>query len=115
MAEKMIAYCGIVCSDCDAYIATKKNDNKLRQKEAEKWTKMFNHPLKMEDINCAGCTGTGVRMGYCSICEIRKCGAGKGIINCAYCVSYPCAKLDVIYKNAPEVKKILDTIKEGLH
>jgi hypothetical protein len=113
MVEKQIAYCGIVCSDCRAYIATQKNDDKLRQVEAEQWTKMFNHPYKMEDINCNGCIGAGVRMGYCSMCEIRKCGSDKGVINCAYCAGYPCAKLDVIYKHAPEVKKTLDAIKKG--
>jgi hypothetical protein len=29
--EKMIAYCGIACSECPAYVATQKNDDKLRE------------------------------------------------------------------------------------
>jgi hypothetical protein len=26
LMDKMIAYCGLVCTDCDAYIATQAND-----------------------------------------------------------------------------------------
>ncbi|MBN2243467.1 MAG: DUF3795 domain-containing protein, partial [Acidobacteria bacterium] len=29
--EKMIAYCGLTCTDCDAFKATQNNDDKLRQ------------------------------------------------------------------------------------
>ena len=32
--EKMIAYCGLVCSDCGAFIATQKNDDKMRAEVA---------------------------------------------------------------------------------
>ncbi len=114
MKEKMIAYCGNVCSDCGAYIATMKNDDKLRQAQAEKWTKEYNHPFKMEDINCDGCTmATPKTLGYLNICAIRKCGMAKGVINCAYCADYSCAKTDEFFKMVPACKKTLDAIKKG--
>ena len=30
--KKMIAYCGLDCEKCDAYIATVQNDRQLREK-----------------------------------------------------------------------------------
>ena len=111
----MVAYCGIFCSDCGAYIATKKNDDKLRQEQADKWSKQYNHPIKTEDINCDGCTSNSKLINYCSVCEIRKCGMEKGVINCAWCSAYPCAKLDVIFKHAPATRQTLDAIKKVMH
>ena len=36
----MIAYCGIDCSKCDAYIATITNDSELKTKTAKDWSKL---------------------------------------------------------------------------
>ena len=37
--EKIIAYCGLICSECPAYIATQKDSDEERKKVAEKWSK----------------------------------------------------------------------------
>ncbi len=113
MAEKIIAMCGLICSDCGAYIATQKNDNKLRQAQAEIWSKQYNHPFKAGDINCDGCTSTGRLIGYCAVCPIRKCATDKKIANCGWCVDYPCKNLEPIFKARPVTKKTLDAIKKG--
>ena len=116
MAEKMVAYCGLVCSDCGAYIATQTNDDEKRKEVAVTWTKKYNHPFKAEDINCVGCIVTdGRHVGHCGMCEIRKCGQEKGVINCAWCVDYSCDKTDEFFKMVPENKKRLDAIKQGMH
>ena len=113
-AEKVIAYCGVACSDCGAYIATIKNDDKLRQAQAEKWAKQYNIPvMKSSNVNCTGCNSSGVQIGHCAVCEIRKCGMEKGLKNCGYCITYPCAKLEVIIKHYPTAKKTLDAVKKG--
>jgi hypothetical protein len=44
-------------------------------------------------INCTGCTGGGVKGGYCSLCEIRKCASGKGVVNCGACVEFKTCKI----------------------
>ncbi len=31
--EKMTAFCGIVCTDCEAFIATQENDDAKRREE----------------------------------------------------------------------------------
>ena len=43
--NKMIGYCGLDCEKCDAYIATKNNDNELRAKTAEEWSKLNGVPI----------------------------------------------------------------------
>ena len=109
---KMIAYCGLVCTDCDAYKATQKDDDKLRTAVAEKWTKEYSHPFKAEDINCDGCTGTGQHVGYCSVCPTRKCASDKGVKNCGWCDDYPCSGLEEMFKVRPDAKKTLDAVKQ---
>jgi hypothetical protein len=113
--EKIVAYCGIVCSECGAFLATKNNDNAKRKQVAEEWSKAYGHTMKPEDINCTGCTsGKGKKLGYCAVCEIRNCGSAKGIKNCAYCDSYPCGKLGAIFQRSPEIKTNLNEIRESL-
>lgn len=109
---KIIAFCGIDCSECKALIATRKNDNILRREIAEEWSKMFGHEIKPEEINCIGClTVDGPHINYCSFCEIRKCGIEKGVKNCAYCIDYKCEKLAKFHEQAPEAKNRLEDIR----
>ena len=113
--EKIIAYCGAVCSECPALIATKNDDNNKKNEIAVQWSKKYNADIKPEDINCEGCTSkVGKKFNYCYICEIRKCGEEKGIKNCAYCSEYVCEELDNFFQIAPEGKKTLDEIKKEL-
>jgi len=93
--KKTIAYCGIICSECPAFLATQKNDDNERKKVAEMWSKQFNAEFKPEDINCDGCLSESERLfNYCRVCEIRKCGQEKGVKNCAYCDDYACETLN---------------------
>jgi hypothetical protein len=111
--QEIVAYCGIVCTECPAYKATKKDDNKARAKVAEEWSKQYQHPFKPEDINCSGCLGVGdVQIGYCSVCEIRKCGSERRVLNCGYCVEYPCDKLSKFHARVPEAKSKLEATRK---
>lgn len=47
----MIAYCGLSCEQCEAFLATKNHDNALRAEVAEKWAKLNNAPIKPEHIS----------------------------------------------------------------
>ena len=53
----MIAYCGLDCGKCDAYLATLNNDGVLREKTAKAWAELNNVPIQPKDINCLGCRG----------------------------------------------------------
>ena len=110
--EEMVAYCGIVCTECPAYKATKEDDHRARAKIAEEWSKEYQHPFKPEDINCSGCLGVGdVQIGYCSVCEIRKCGSTRTVLNCAHCVEYPCDKLNNFHATVVVAKAKLEAIR----
>ncbi|PIS09249.1 hypothetical protein COT75_02500 [Candidatus Beckwithbacteria bacterium CG10_big_fil_rev_8_21_14_0_10_34_10] len=98
-------FCGLDCSCCDAYIATKNNDDKLREKTAKDWTKRYKKdkkdrlPIKPDEINCQGCLSAGPIYHYCHQCQIRKCGIKKGIKNCQECQDYKCDQLIDLQKH----------------
>ncbi len=113
--EKQIAFCGLICTECPTFIATKNDDDAKRKETAEYWSKKYNADIKPGDINCEGClTTTGKVFNYCTVCEIRKCGQDKGVENCAYCGDYSCKQLDEFFTFVPECKMTLDEIKQGL-
>jgi len=111
--KKQVAYCGLICTDCGTYIATKTNDMEKKKEMAEKWTKEYKHEFKAEDINCAGCIAEGPHIGYCAMCAIRKCGQEKGVKNCGWCADYSCDKTEAFFKMAPQCKTTLDAIKQS--
>ena len=75
----MIAYCGLNCEKCDAYLATLNNDQALREKNARLWAELNQSPILPEHINCEGCRVAGVKNVYCeSLCSIRQCASEKG-------------------------------------
>jgi len=90
--DKMIAYCGIACAECGAYLAYKNNDQALREKTAAEWTTMHHFNFTPDMINCNSCRGGGVKIGHCSQCEIRKCGMEKGVVNCGACGEFATCK-----------------------
>jgi len=112
--DKMIAYCGIVCTECPAFEATQKNDDAKRKNVAEMWSKQYNMAIKPEDINCDGCKSDSKRIiNYCYVCGIRKCGKEKGVENCAYCDEYACEKLTKFWGMAPHAKASLEKIRKS--
>ncbi len=56
-----IAYCGLDCSACDAYLATINNDQSLREKTALLWSKLNHVPISPTQINCEGCRSDGMK------------------------------------------------------
>jgi hypothetical protein len=104
MNKKYIAMCGLDCSRCNAFIATKNNNDDLRIKTAQEWTvkrKDENKPaVKPEDINCFGCLSENKPIYQnCLKCQIRKCGLDKGAKNCNECGEYKCDMLIELQKH----------------
>ncbi len=112
--EKVVAYCGLVCSDCIAFIATHENSDVKRREVAAIWTKEYGRAFKPEEINCEGCVKDGKHFGYCDSCEIRKCGTSKGVANCAYCADYGCEKIAHFFTVAPKAKETLEQIRQEM-
>ena len=107
--NKMIAYCGLDCGKCDAYIATRNNDRDLRLKTAKLWSEMNGVTILPEHINCEGCRMYGVKTPFCStLCEIRKCAIGKGFDTCGDCHEMEiCPKVGSVHKYNDDAKKNL--------
>ena len=115
MPVKM-AFCGIDCLKCPAFIAHQSNDDELRKKTAQEWAKMFDYAFKPEEINCVGCTvGEGVHIGYCGMCEIRACAQKKNVKHCGECTEYGCERLTKFLANVPEAKANLEAARKELN
>lgn len=113
--EKIIAYCGLACDECGAYIATMNDDDEKRKETAELWSKEFGGNIKAGDINCTGCLAVDKNVyQYCRTCKIRKCGISKKLDNCAFCDDYACDKLLDFFKMVPDAKKRLDEVRSGI-
>ncbi len=50
--SEIIAYCGLSCSACPAYIATQNNDPEGLRQIAEKWSSELNLPITAESCIC---------------------------------------------------------------
>lgn len=109
----MIAFCGLECQSCPAFIAYKTDDQELREKTALEWQNAHDPGITAEDINCTGCTGDGIKFSWCiSGCPIRKCALEKEVTTCGHCESYPCETLGMIIDNVPPARENLQRINE---
>ena len=109
--KELIGFCGLDCEKCDAYIATKNDDDELRKKTAELWSKLNNVLIQPEHINCEGCRVDGVKTVFCdSLCEIRKCAIAKKIGTCGECSDmHDCKTLGMITDNNLQALENLST------
>lgn len=109
----MLAKCGLDCENCEARVATIKDDQGLREEAAKKWSKDFGGNLTPEMINCTGCNvDDGVFFSHCKNCAIKACAEEKSLDNCGECDSYKtCDKLSDFMK-MPDVKERLDKVSE---
>ena len=114
--NQMIAYCGLACTECPAYIATRAEDRAALEQVAAQWREEFNAPeITAESVLCDGCQGTaGRKFSHCFECEMRACAMQKAVVNCAHCDDYACDKLDQFFGFVPEAKTRLDGIRARL-
>lgn len=111
--KKIIAYCGIDCSECPAYLATKSGDFKEIRKVAKEWSS-DSMTFEPEEVRCEGCNQDGIVFSWCRECPIRSCCRAKGYENCAYCEEYDCDNLKMTFEKSPSAKERLDEIKSNL-
>ncbi len=112
--SKMIAYCGLDCSNCPTFLATQNDDDVAREKTAALYAEKFGLNLPKEEINCDGClSASGKKIGYCRVCEIRSCCLERGLENCAHC-EQPCEKLVRFHQFSPEARAGLEALKKQM-
>ena len=107
--KRLIAVCGLDCEKCDAYIATKNNDQALREKTAKLWSEMNNTHILLEQINCEGCRVNGRKTVFCDqLCGIRQCALKRGVETCGNCVEMQtCKTLAAVTSHNPDALKNL--------
>jgi hypothetical protein len=113
--QRIVACCGLICSDCEAYIATQAGDQAALEKVAAKWREEYNAPgLTVDDVPCDGCLVEGRKCSHCAQCDVRACGIERGVANCAHCSEYACDKLQRYFGFAPHMQTVLDEVRAGL-
>ncbi|MFX0032641.1 MAG: DUF3795 domain-containing protein [Candidatus Hodarchaeota archaeon] len=111
--SEIIAYCGLLCSKCPAYIATQSNDKEALKRISKEWSSGEMN-FTPEELLCDGCISNKVIFTWCEECNIRSCARGKGLENCAYCDNYPCETLNNVFEKDQSAKQRLDEIKSTL-
>ena len=108
----MIAYCGIECSKCDSYRATRSGNYEELVKVAEKLSKLYGAEVKPEYVICDGCKNEERHSFFCTnSCKMRKCCIEKGFNSCIECSDFPCKELQFELDNNPEAKDNLEKLK----
>jgi hypothetical protein len=113
----LIAYCGLNCEKCEAYIATQAGDEDAKERIAEKWRVAYNSPeITAANATCDGCAAAAGRVGgYGLQCPMRACARAKAIPTCAHCDSYAsCPTLAGFLGSAPSLKDGLEAIRKSL-
>ncbi|MGE5599311.1 MAG: DUF3795 domain-containing protein [Bacteroidota bacterium] len=113
---RMIAYCGLVCTECEGYLATQADDVEALERLARKAREEYGQPDATADgVRCDGCPGeTGRKISFCATCEIRACAIARGAANCGACHEYAvCEKIAEFFGMAPKAKEVLDEIAAG--
>ena len=90
MSTKIIAYCGLVCTECPAFIATQENDLDRLKAQALEW---YGKEDEATFCLCDGCTTDGRKNNFCQECRVHLCAKKRGVINCAYCDDFGCETL----------------------
>jgi len=111
MSEKMISFCGLVCTECPAYLATQENDEAKAAEVAAQWSKEFKADIRTEHVWCDGCIVGGKKCAHCAECEIRACAMKRNVENCAACPDYGCDIITAFHKMVPPAKELLDSLR----
>ena len=108
----IVGSCGIICTECPAFIAYRTDDQELREKTAKEWSKMHGAAIEAVDINCVGCLATeGVQISHCAECDIRSCSQQtRHLANCGLCGEYPCPRIEKFFEFVPSCREVLDGI-----
>ncbi len=108
---RILGVCGIVCSECGAYLATQADDLGAKQRVLAQWRVEYNAPnLDLSAVTCDGCTAVGGRQStaHLPVCDTRKCVIEHAVPNCGHCPEYVCDNLDPWFQAVPGARQVLD-------
>jgi hypothetical protein len=112
MSLRMSA-CGVVCSECGAYVAGQSSDPAAQQRVANAWQAIYKLDVTPESLSCSGCLSLdGTVFATCKDCWVRNCVLSKGIAHCGLCDQYPCAELERVQAQYDGLEKMAETLPE---
>lgn len=107
---RMISACGVLCSDCPAYLGGAKGVAHQRNTLAA-WRRIYGLNETVENITCGGCLGPDDQLFHTSrTCAARRCCRSKGFGTCAECSVKGCPDLEKaqsLWDEVPELAKVL--------
>ena len=107
----IIALCGLNCSQCSSFLATRDDDDQARARTSRWMAETYDIHIPPQKINCDGCQARdGRRLSYCEECRVRACAVEKGISTCAECEAQPCEDLAAFHRFSPQAKEAFDTL-----
>jgi len=118
--DELLSYCGLVCSTCPMYVATREIDKdeqiKKRIEIAKACREHYGLNYELSDItDCDGCCiESGRLFSGCNDCAIRTCAKQKAVENCAYCSEYSCQTLVSFFIHDSAARTRLDKVRQRI-
>jgi hypothetical protein len=111
--ERMIAVCGLDCTDCDMREAT--TNPELQRQHAEWFKRERGIDVEPEDIRCMGCKGDR-EMHRSPDCWILLCCVDRrGLDFCSECDEFPCSRLEEWAQGRGRYGAALDRLRTMTH
>ena len=90
-----LSACGVICSECPAFLAGQAKDPAVRERVAAAWHELYELNFGPEAISCGGCQGSDEALFFTSRnCSARRCCRSRDLASCAKCADRPCADLE---------------------
>jgi len=106
----MIGVCGVMCSECPAYLAQAKGAAHQRR-TVEAWQRIYGLAETVEHISCGGCLGADDEVFHTSRnCKARRCCRAKGLSSCAECAIESCPDLETAQSVWDDVPNLVGTL-----
>jgi hypothetical protein len=107
--------CGNDCSACEAFLATRSNDQQSLESVAANWRREYQNPaFTADNVRCDGCLSqSSVHPAWCGQCPIRACAHQQAVANCAVCPDYGCAKIAGFTARNPQMRANLDALRSA--
>ena len=92
LSGNLLCYCGHDCAKCVTYLATKYDDDHLRERSQSFYKEQFGLELPLEAFHCMGGRAEDV-FESCRHCPFARCCKAHKVCFCRDCPEYPCADI----------------------
>jgi hypothetical protein len=106
----MMAACGVLCSECPAYLAQAKGTGH-QARVVEAWRRIYGLTEAVERISCSGCLGPDDEVFHTSrSCKARSCCRARSFSSCAECAKESCVDLEAAQSLWDDVPNLAGTL-----